>query len=347
MLLVSIIVPIYNVEKYLRQCIESLVNQTYNNIEIILVNDGSTDNSGRICDEYANSDKRIRVIHKENGGLSSARRVGISSASGDYIMLVDGDDWIDQYTVEQCVSSLDKDYTVELVMFTYVREYHNNSIKSHILDNSLVLNGKEVEQLVYRRLFGLIGNEMKHPERLENMGSCCMKLYKKDVAYKGRYFDTNDVGSSEDVLFNIYALYGCSSVVYLDKHLYHYRKNGESITSTYRPRLIKQWECLFSIIEKFIQENRLNVLYTEAFNNRVALSILGIGLNEVASKKNTTAIHNISDYLASSRYRNAVKDIDLKKLPLPWKTLLFFAKHRMSILVYMELCAIKMIKRHL
>ena len=183
MLLVSIIVPIYNVDEYLRQCIESLVNQTYKNIEIILVDDGSTDNSGRICDEYLNTDKRIHVIHKENGGSSSARRAGISSASGEYIMLVDGDDWIDQCTVEQCVRSLDKNRTVELVMFTYMREYHNNSIKSHILDKSLILNDKDVEHLVYRRLFGLIGNELRHPERLVNMGSCCMKLYKKDVAY--------------------------------------------------------------------------------------------------------------------------------------------------------------------
>jgi len=93
--LLSVIVPIYNVEPYLRQCIESIINQTYRNIEIILVNDGSTDGSGKICDEYALKDRRIKVVHKNNGGVVSARKAGISIAKGEYIGAVDGDDWIE------------------------------------------------------------------------------------------------------------------------------------------------------------------------------------------------------------------------------------------------------------
>lgn len=89
---ISIIIPIYNVEKYLKRCIDSIVNQTYKNTEIILVNDGSPDNCGEICDEYAKIDSRIKVIHKENGGLSSARNAGIDISSGEYIMFVDSDD---------------------------------------------------------------------------------------------------------------------------------------------------------------------------------------------------------------------------------------------------------------
>lgn len=103
---VSIIVPIYNIESYLVQCIQSLIKQTYKKIEIILVDDESTDNSGKICDIYANRDNRIRVIHKENGGLSSSREAGISVATGDYIMFVDGDDWIDINTVECCMRNI-------------------------------------------------------------------------------------------------------------------------------------------------------------------------------------------------------------------------------------------------
>ena len=98
---VSIIVPIYNVEKYVRTCVNSLISQTYNNIEIILVDDGSKDKSGSICNEFAQQDKRIRVIHKKNGGLSSAREAGINHASGEYVMIVDGDDWIDITTIQK------------------------------------------------------------------------------------------------------------------------------------------------------------------------------------------------------------------------------------------------------
>ncbi len=89
---ISIIVPVYNVEKYLKECIESILSQTYKNIEIILIDDGSTDNSGKICDEYLKKDSRVKVIHKENGGLSDARNTGIEIASGKYIGFVDSDD---------------------------------------------------------------------------------------------------------------------------------------------------------------------------------------------------------------------------------------------------------------
>ena len=100
MILVSIIVPVYNVEKYLERCIDSLVNQTLKDIEIILVDDGSTDDSGNICDKYAKKDKRIKVIHKENGGLSDARNIGLSIANGRYLQFVDSDDFIHKQMIE-------------------------------------------------------------------------------------------------------------------------------------------------------------------------------------------------------------------------------------------------------
>ena len=99
--LVSIIVPVYNVEKYIKKCVDSLITQTYSNLEIILVNDGSPDNSGKICDEYAQSDSRIKVIHKANGGLSDARNTGIDIAEGQYIFFLDSDDWIDCQCIEK------------------------------------------------------------------------------------------------------------------------------------------------------------------------------------------------------------------------------------------------------
>lgn len=92
---ISVIVPIFNISKYLDKCIESILNQSYSDLEIILVDDGSSDNSGSICDYYATMDKRIRVIHKENGGLVSARKAGLEIATGEYIAFIDGDDWID------------------------------------------------------------------------------------------------------------------------------------------------------------------------------------------------------------------------------------------------------------
>lgn len=111
---ISVIVPVYNVEKYLARCVDSILAQSYENLEVILVNDGSKDTSGRICDAYAGKDSRIRVIHKENGGLSSARNAGIDAASGDYITFVDSDDWIEIQSYEWMMETMCR-YGVKLV----------------------------------------------------------------------------------------------------------------------------------------------------------------------------------------------------------------------------------------
>ena len=128
--LVTIIVPVYKTKAYLGQCVRSLCMQTYTEIEIILVNDGSPDECPAICDTYASKDKRIHVIHKENGGLSSAREVGIQNAHGDYIVIVDSDDWLEPNTVAECVEiALRND--ADCVMFGYVREYPRKSMSLH------------------------------------------------------------------------------------------------------------------------------------------------------------------------------------------------------------------------
>ena len=126
--LISIIVPVYNVEQYLDDCLISIINQTYKNIEIILIDDGSTDKSGKICDEYAKKDSRIIVIHKENGGVSSARNAGLRIAKGAYIGFVDPDDWIAEDMYEVLYSNAKKyDADVSVCKYKIVK---NNSIKT-------------------------------------------------------------------------------------------------------------------------------------------------------------------------------------------------------------------------
>lgn len=118
--LVSVIVPVYNVETYLRQCLDSIIGQTYSQLEIILVDDGSTDSSGAICDEYARLDSRIHVIHKANGGLSSARNAGLDIALGEYISFVDSDDWLELEMYQELVSIMEERNHLDLVKFGYI-----------------------------------------------------------------------------------------------------------------------------------------------------------------------------------------------------------------------------------
>ena len=125
----SIIVPVYNVEKYIEKCIQSLLNQTYKNIQIILIDDGSTDSSGKICDRYAEKDSRIKVIHKENGGLSSARNAGICVADGDYITFVDGDDFVHQETYELLMKKITESQAT-IIKMAFNRVNENESLSS-------------------------------------------------------------------------------------------------------------------------------------------------------------------------------------------------------------------------
>lgn len=138
--MISIIVPIYNVEKYLSKCIKSIINQTYKDLEIILVDDGSTDNSGKICDEFAIKDNRIKVIHKKNAGVSSARNQGLDKANGDYIAFVDSDDYIEKDMYEKMVNVMNK-YDVDIVSCNY--NHVNEKIEPFfILDKDEYINNK-------------------------------------------------------------------------------------------------------------------------------------------------------------------------------------------------------------
>lgn len=139
--MISVIVPIYNVERYINKCIDSIIHQSYKNLEIILVDDGSPDKCGEIIDEYSRIDKRIHVIHKSNGGLSSARNAGLDIASGDFIGFVDSDDWIEPTMYEEMLSFMEKEQ-LDLVECG-INLVTNNISNKYIEKPSIVLSGKD------------------------------------------------------------------------------------------------------------------------------------------------------------------------------------------------------------
>lgn len=340
---VSIIVPVYNVEKYIHECVDSILNQTYKNIEVILVDDGSPDNCPQICDEYANADNRIAVIHKQNAGVSKARESGAKIATGDYVLYVDSDDWIDVDTVENCIKEIEMNSNLDCVLFSYIKENDNNSRLVHIFDGDVYFSPKDIKNMLYRRLWGLSNSELNHPERLEYLTTCWMKLYKRELTENGKYVDVKTVGSCEDGIFNMYVLYDCKEAVYIDKPMYHYRRVGGSLTSKHRPNFIKQWGTLFDMMESIIEEKQLDDTYREALNNRIALSITAVGLNELSNSKNNVFGHirEIRKYLKSQKYGQACKSMDIKRLPFAWKVLMICSRLKLAAMVY---CIIKVIR---
>ena len=151
--LVSVVVPVYNVEKYLDRCVQSVVGQTYDNLEIILVDDGSTDGSAVICDNWASSDGRIKVIHKKNAGLGMARNSGMDSAGGKYIFFFDSDDYVDTKTVEKCVSTAEKNDS-DAVIYALCDVYDDGrTSEKEIVTDKTFFVGDEVQNEVLPGMF--------------------------------------------------------------------------------------------------------------------------------------------------------------------------------------------------
>ncbi|MDO4555751.1 MAG: glycosyltransferase [Lachnospiraceae bacterium] len=233
---ISIIVPVYNGEKYLEQCLDSLVEQTYTNIEIICINGSSNDNSLKILNQYAKIDSRIKVITRENKGVSISRNEGLNVATGEFILFVDADDWIEKNTCEIVLQEFLRNKT-DIVMWSYIREFQNNSQPKKIFDyDRIEYSENDVKQL-HRRFIGLIGKEL---EKVENADALCPvwgKLYKREIIeeYRIRFIDIRDIGTYEDGLFNLEYFAHVKKAVYIQQYLYHYRKdNPASITSKYK-----------------------------------------------------------------------------------------------------------------
>lgn len=230
--LITIIVPVFKVEKYLDECIKSLVDQTYKHIEIILVDDGSPDTCPQMCDEWAEKDDRIRVVHKDNKGLSSARNIGLDLAKGDYIMFVDSDDLVDTLICEKLIKILTMQ-NADIACCDWLKLNEKKRFTSKIN----VYAGSEVFSLLYNKKVPLIM-------------TAWAKLYKKQIFCNVRY-PLGRLHEDEVVIPQI--LTNCSKLVFLDENLYFNRQNEGSITKSFsEKRLDAVWakEKILSYIEK-------------------------------------------------------------------------------------------------
>lgn len=317
--MVSIIVPVYNVEQYLSQCLDSLVNQTYQNIEIICVDDGSTDASSEILAEYALKNSRVRVIRQENSGLSAARNVGFSFAMGEYVMYVDSDDWIDVETCDTAVSVAIK-HGADVVFWPYIREFIGTQRpKTLFFDDRIVFDKERFFEQVYKTIVGLHGDFLKHPENADTLVTAWGKLYRRKLLVENNaaFVSTKEIGT-EDALFNMQALKSVECGVYVRKYFNHYRKNNAtSLTSTHKPNLNVQWKRLFEHMLHTIEDVPHNEELLAALNNRISLSIIGLGLNALALP-NREALMEIRGILSEKEYRAAIKTLPMRYFPLHW-----------------------------
>ncbi|MFL0165440.1 glycosyltransferase family 2 protein [Candidatus Clostridium helianthi] len=270
---ISVIVPIYNIERYVETCIESIMKQTYNNLEIILVDDGSTDKSGEICDFYKEKDSRIIVVHKLNGGLVSARKAGLKAATADYIAYVDGDDWIEPEMYEIMSEEMERN-NADIVVCAHKEEFMNEiTVVSNIIPAG-VYRGEELVKNVYPTMLytGTYFDWGLSP-------SCWDKLYKREVLYDNQMQVDEKIWNGEDSACVYSAILDSECVCIINESPYHYRKRENSVSSAHDEYYFERFNALYKNMFSRMKRSEYWYLIEPQFNYHM-LKFLNQGIGQ-------------------------------------------------------------------
>lgn len=244
----SIIVPIYKVEEYLPQCLDSILGQKYEDFEVLLIDDGSPDNCPDICDKYAQKDQRIRVLHKQNEGLVKAREDGLEMAQGIYIGYVDGDDWMeDNWLIK--VSEVVKAYQPDMITYNTYLDYPNHTEQVELLVADGFYDKKAMEQEIYPIM--LYDNN----ENFYKFGiypSVSNKMIKKDIIVKNRCTDYR-ITMGEDAACVYASLLDAKTLFVMNDYFYHYRQNPGSMTNAYDENRFEKYQLLLTYMDKVLK----------------------------------------------------------------------------------------------
>lgn len=293
---ISVIVAVYNAHDYLEQCIDSILLQTYENLELLLVDDESTDGSGAVCDRYADQDGRVRVIHQKNGGCTAASLTGLQEASGDYVMFVDSDDYVETEMLREMIKRL-AGKKGEIVCCNHILEKKHQTLPAVCPAAPGVYEGEKLKREIKSRL---IGNEQRTVPI-----SRCMKLYEKSV-FEGneKYCDTA-IHMGEDFNLVYPAMLDSSRVVIMEDALfYHYRYVGDSMVHCYVPNMLDGLERLRNFLctvseEKGIRDNK------EAIEREYCYMLLLVMKNELRNP-DKGYIRNIREIFLDEKVRGRV-----------------------------------------
>lgn len=328
---VSVIIPVYNVADYLSECIDSVLRQTYKDVEIILVDDGSTDGSGEICDKFDKTHDRVRSFHKKNEGLGAARNYGLERASGDYVMFLDSDDYIEEKLLEKMLDLVFKkkvDYCK--TGFAYVN--NNKKIKSVKKYKEEYYRGEEIVSRLLPRFLGSLPGKSDSVEM-----SVCACIFDRRIIEKNqiRFLSEKKV-LSEDIFFNIDYLkvsrYACLS----DYVGYYYRFNGNSLTRSYRPDRFEKSKHLNRLLLEVLEglgygeeeRNRLRKHFFINIRSSLAQEKLTVsGLSFLESR------HNIKRICCDNDVKKIISEYPINKLGIKQRIFIWLIKRRLVTLL--------------
>ncbi len=296
--LISVIVPVYNVEKYLQRCINSLINQTYKNLEIILINDGSEDKSGELCDKYKNIDPRIKVIHKKNQGLGFARNTGLENATGKYISFIDSDDYIKENMLEK--------------MYKYIKSDKSDTVLCNICDieEEAICIKEDISNNVLLRMIGANYSGKNY------IGMSVWRgLYSKEIIEDNniRFYSEREY-ISEDIIFDFNYYRYSKRVTLLKDYLYIYCTNNESsLTKKYKNNRFQMYKKLYIKEKELINSLNLCEEANERLNNTFYWNILVCLKQEIKYKPNGYK-KNIKKILEDKTLVKVLSEIDDSKM---------------------------------
>ena len=318
----SIIVPVYNVEKYLRECIDSLINQTYKDFEIILVDDGSPDNSPQICDEYAKNDNRIKVIHKENGGVTSARKVGANSATGDYIVCVDADDWVENTYLEEFSNAIEIDNSDVVCCEDYVDNGIEKVYKPMSYKEGLYKR-EDIEKEIFPVLI-----EDENCRYFSN--AVAIKAVKRGHFVKYQNLVDDEIRIGEDAAVIKPCIYEANSLYIIKKPLYYYRYNPSSATKGKRAFNWQEPKLRGEHFEKTIDMNEFD--FREQNYRMVVHALFNVAESQFNRKDKYSVIaKEIKENIKDEYYQIAIKNC--RFIGKKGKLALFALKHKAVLLM--------------
>lgn len=328
---ISIIIPVYNTEAYLRDCINSVINQTITNTEIILVNDGSSDSSPQICDYYASIDNRIRVIHKKNGGLSEARNSGLKISSGKYIAFIDSDDFISENMLSEMYDLAEK-RNLEIVSCGYNKVDVNGNFVS---ENQHPYQGKVLQD-------DALNEMVRTAHKTRVIWYVWRNLYLKSLLHDNDLCFDKNLRFAEDSIFNLYAFSLATKVGVVNDNLYYYRDSPGSLTQKkgkdyLEENLLIQYSKKLEYYEVF----SLNNCITQDLQPYIVEHQLPMILsNAILLENSNSAVLRIRNILKLEMITDSLKEYSLSqimKLPLGIQIIVIFSKLKLSYLLYLFL----------
>lgn len=334
----SVIVPVYNVEKYLRRCIESIIGQSYSNLEIILVDDGSKDSSGLICDEYKLIDSRIIVIHKQNEGLGFARNTGMSVATGDYISFVDSDDYIvkDYFYKLVNIAMLNKP---DIIAFGFQEVLDDGKIIEHKNFSSIKYSGIQIRDIILPRAFG--PNSIREDDEY-GIGPAWGAIYCRAFLLNNNIlFKSEREILSEDIVFSIDLCLKANSIEYFDSCLYKYCQNNGSLSRSYRKDRFDRSLDLFNYMISIAKCNKLNKeAFTRINNNLISNVIVSLKQEFSVEKKYVEKRKMISVIVKNKDVQKVCKEVLRIKTNLTKKIVILCIRLKLvdllSILIWIK-----------